>query len=72
MENVTETYKRSEETNNANETSHYSLLAIGIVIGFVGVILRFLTTWTFIDILSNIILIIGIVICLKSVLNILK
>lgn len=72
MENVKETYNQSESAINANSPSHYKLIVIGIVIGMVGILLRFTSTWTFIDIVSNIIFVIGIVICLKAVLNILK
>jgi len=72
MENIKETYNRSEHANNANETSHYTLMAVGIAVGLVGIFLRFAGTWTFVDILSNIILVIGVVICLKAVFNILK
>jgi hypothetical protein len=72
MENVTETYKKSEASNNANETSHYVLMTVGIFVGFFGVVLRFLTDWDLVDIVSNIIFVIGIIICLKSVFNILK
>ena len=72
MENLKETYDKSVHSNNANETSHYTILAAGIAVGLVGVFLRFAGTWTFIDILSNIIFVIGIVICLKAVFNILK
>ena len=72
MENVEETYKRSEHTNNANETSHYRLMTIGIIIGLVGIMLRFAGTWQFIDIVSNVLFVIGSVISIKAVLNILK
>lgn len=72
MENLKETYNKSEESNNANATSHYQLMTIGIIIGLVGIMLRFLSSWEFIDILSNIIFVIGIVISIKAVLNILK
>lgn len=72
MENLKETYNKSEDSNNANATSHYQLMAIGIIIGMVGIMLRFLSTWEFIDILSNIIFVIGIIISIKAVLNILK
>ena len=72
MDNLKETYNKSEHSNNANATSHYQLMTIGIIIGLVGIMLRFLSTWQFIDILSNIIFVIGIVISIKAVLNILK
>ncbi len=69
MANLDETHKSG---NNANETSHYALMTVGIFIGFFGVIFRFLTNWTFVDISSNIILVIGVIISLKAVFNILK
>ncbi|HXI00948.1 MAG TPA: hypothetical protein VNI52_11830 [Sphingobacteriaceae bacterium] len=72
MENLKETYTKSEQTNNANATSHYTLMTVGIVIGMAGVLLRFAGTWTFIDVISNVLLIIGAAIALKSVFNILK
>ena len=72
MENVKETYNKSEHSDNANATSHYTLMTIGIIVGMVGVMLRFAGTWAFIDIVSNILFVIGIVISIKAVLNILK
>ena len=63
MANINET----KETNDANNPSHYVLMTWGIVVTMVGVVLRFLGTFSLIDVISNIILIIGIVICLKSV-----
>jgi tetrahydromethanopterin S-methyltransferase subunit C len=72
MENVKETYKKSEHSANSNATSHYQLMTIGIIIGLVGIMLRFVSTWVFIDIVSNIIFVIGIVLSVKAVLNILK
>ncbi len=72
MENIKETYSKSENTSNSNAVSHYRLMTIGIIIGLVGIMLRFATDWQFIDILSNIIFVIGIIISIKAVLNILK
>ena len=72
MERFTETYNKSMESNNANDTSHYVLMAIGIVVGTVGILLRFFTTWTLVDIVSNIIFVIGVIISLVSVFRILK
>ena len=72
MENLKETYTKSEHSNNANDTSHYRLMTIGIIIGLVGVMLRFAGTWQFIDIVSNILFVIGTVISIKAVLDILK
>ncbi|WP_423146971.1 hypothetical protein [Rubrolithibacter danxiaensis] len=72
MENITETYKKSDRSNNANETSHYVLLTVGIFIGIVGTLLRFIGTWTFVDLVSDIIFIIGAIVCFKAVFDILK
>ena len=72
MEKLTETYNKNMDNNNANATSHYTLMAVGIFVGFTGVVLRFLATWSVVDIVSNIIFVIGIIICLISVFRILK
>ena len=66
-----ESYKNSR-TEAANDPAHYKLITIGIVIGMIGVLLRFAGTWMFIDAISNILFVIGIYICLKAVLKILK
>ena len=44
----------------------------GVFVTVLGAVLRFIAPWTFVDVLSNIILVIGVVICLKAVLAILK
>ena len=62
-----ESYK-NKVTEDANDPAHYKLITIGIIIGMIGILLRFTGTWTFIDAVSNI----RIVICLKAVLRILK
>ena len=72
MENLVETYKKSESTDNANNPSHYVLMAIGVFVSVLGAVLRFIADWAFVDLLSNIILVIGVILCLKSVINILK
>ena len=72
MENVQKTNNKSKSAEAANSPGHYKLITIGIVIGMVGIMLRFVTDWEFIDMVSNIIFVIGIFICLKAVLNILK
>ncbi|HEX8018583.1 hypothetical protein, partial [Mucilaginibacter sp.] len=60
---------------NANAEGHYKLLTVAIVIGIVGVFLRFAgdanTGFMFTSI-SNVILIIGILIALKCVFAIMK
>ncbi|QEM12566.1 MULTISPECIES: hypothetical protein [Mucilaginibacter] len=64
-----------ESMENANAEGHYKLLTLAIVIGIVGVFLRFAgdanTGFMFTSI-SNIILIIGILIALKCVFSIMK
>jgi hypothetical protein len=64
-----------ESMENANAEGHYKLLTVAIVIGIVGVFLRFAgdanTGFMFTSI-SNVILIIGILIALKCVFTIIK
>jgi hypothetical protein len=72
MENIQEANNKRDRVEAANAPSHYIMITIGIVIGMVGIMLRFVTDWEFIDMVSNIIFVIGIFICLKAVLNILK
>jgi hypothetical protein len=47
-------------------------MAIGVFVSVLGAVLRFIADWAFVDLLSNIILVIGVILCLKSVINILK
>ncbi|MFD2161165.1 hypothetical protein ACFSJU_02115 [Paradesertivirga mongoliensis] len=72
MENPIETYNKSKNSENANNPAHYTLMAIGVFVTVLGAVLRFIAPWTFVDMLSNIILVIGVIICLKAVLAILK
>lgn len=72
MENLKETYQNSENTNDPNATSHYVFLTIGIIIGFIGIFSRFIIQWEFMDIIANVLLIIGVMMSLKAVVDILK
>lgn len=72
MENLNDASQSSKMNNNANETSHYVLMTVGIVVGMLGVMLRFTTDWVHIDLVANIIFIIGTIISLKAVVTILK
>ena len=72
MENPIETYNKSKNSENANNPSHYTLLTLGIFVTILGSLLRFIADWTFVDVISNIIFIIGVILCLKAVINILK
>lgn len=56
----------------ANDTRNYIILTIGIVIGIVGVFFRFFGDSFFFTSVSNIILIVGIIVCLRMVFTILK
>jgi len=69
MENTT---NNNNTTAEANDPSHYTTIIAGIVIGLIGIFLRFTGTWPMISIVSNVIWVIGIVICLRAVLKILK
>ncbi len=55
----------------ANAEKHYILLVISIVIGLVGVYLRF-ADFHYASAIANIILVIGTIICLKAVFAIMK
>lgn len=72
MENLKETYNKSEHTNNANATSHYQLMTIGIIVGLVGIMIRFVSDSQIVGIVANILWVVGAVISIKAVLNILK
>jgi hypothetical protein len=61
-----------KETDQANNPSHYILLTVAIIIGIVGVYLRFAGDAPIYNILSNIILVIGVIIALKAVFTIMK
>jgi hypothetical protein len=55
----------------ANADRHYVLLVIAIVIGLVGVYLRF-ADFKHASAVANIILVLGVVVCLKAVFDIMK
>lgn len=59
------------KTEEANSERHYILLVIAIIIGIVGVYLRF-ADFNHSSLVANIILIIGVAIALKAVFTILK
>ena len=56
---------------NANAEGHYKLMVVAIAIGLTGVFLRF-ADFQYVNIVANIILIIGVLVALKSVFAILK
>ena len=59
------------KTEEANSETHYKLLVVSIVIGLVGVYVRF-ATFPHASAVANIILVAGVVVCLKAVFDILK
>ncbi len=67
-----DTYNKNKATVEANDPVHYSQIIIGIVIGLIGIFLRFAGSWPMISIVSNVLWVIGVVICLRAVLRILK
>jgi hypothetical protein len=60
-----------QSTENANSVSHYTFLIITIVIGLVGVYLRF-AEFPHATLVSNLILLVAAGLCLKAVFGILK
>ncbi|MGV8879996.1 MAG: hypothetical protein ACOH2A_13305 [Sphingobacteriaceae bacterium] len=58
--------------NQANDVRHYGLLTIGIIVGLIGIYLRFLNESTVIAIISNILFVLGIAVCLKAVFGVLR
>jgi len=58
-------------TEEANSESHYKLLIVAIVIGLVGVYTRFFD-FPHASAVANIILVAGVVVCLKAVFDIVK
>ncbi|MGV3706841.1 MAG: hypothetical protein ACO1NU_15825 [Arcticibacter sp.] len=73
MENTNRTTRNIGEQNaNANNPAHYQLLTIGIVITMIGVLLRFFGDWSLIDAVSNLILVVGVGICLRAVYKVLQ
>jgi len=57
---------------NANETRHYILLVVAIVIGLVGVYLRFAGDSPALSAVSNLIMVIAVVLSLRTVFAIMK
>jgi len=60
-----------QSTENANSVSHYTFLVLTIVLGLVGVYLRF-AEFPHATLISNLILLVASFVCLKAVFGILK
>ena len=63
---------KNNATVEANNPAHYATIIVGIVIGLTGIFLRFTGSWPMISLVSNVLWVAGAVICLRSVLKILK
>ena len=61
----------NNSVKEANSERHYVLLVISIVIGLVGVYLRF-ADFKHASAVANVILLCGVVVCLKAVFDIVK
>jgi preprotein translocase subunit SecD len=59
-------------TQHANSERHYLLLTVAVIIGIVGVYLRFAGDAPIFNILSNIILVLGVIVALKAVFDIME
>ncbi|RKR81683.1 hypothetical protein BDD43_1833 [Mucilaginibacter gracilis] len=58
---------------HANDTRHYLMLTVAIIIGILGVYIRFWGPESFmLTSISNVVLVIGILIALKTVFTIMK
>ncbi len=60
------------KSDSANDTRNYVIMTIGIFIGIIGVYFRFIGDSFFYTSVSNVIFIVGILVCLRSVFAILK
>lgn len=68
----TEARPARKNINNANITSDYVMLAIAIIVGLVGVFLRFAQDSFTLSMISNVLLLAGWVIAIRVVFKILK
>lgn len=59
-------------TEHANDERHYILLTVAIVIGLVGVYLRFAGDEPYFSWIANVVLVLGVAVALKAVFSILK
>lgn len=58
--------------NNANNPAHYKLLVLGLAVIMIGVLLRFAADSLILDMVSNVMMLVGLGLGLKSVYNILR
>jgi len=72
MENSAEIQKAPLNNPVANDTKHYTILIAGAFIVFFGAILRFFGESIILDIISNIVFLIGVIISFSAVLRILR
>lgn len=72
MDNENQMHNQKDTVVAANSSTHYGIIVIGIVIGLIGIFLRFAGDAPLISWISNILFVLGIVVSIKGVLNILK
>lgn len=72
MANSVEKRPHVSTDNNANQTHYYVAIFVAVVFGLAGTFFRFLQDSFLFTSISNILLIIGVVIALRSVFRILK
>jgi|GEM_PF-4722318 len=72
MENSAEIKKTSLNNPKANYTGHYTLMTVGVFIVFLGAILRYAAESIILDMVSNGIFLIGVIISFIAVFRILK
>ena len=72
MENSSEINKGPINNPVANDTRHYTVMTIGVFITCLGAILRFFGEAIALDVASNVIFLIGVIISFVAVFRILK
>ena len=72
MDNENKMHNQKDTVIAANAPTHYNVIVIGIVVGLIGIFLRFAGESAIISWVSNILFVLGSVISIKGVLSILK
>lgn len=72
MANIIEQRPAKKTENNANQTGYYVNLALIIVLGLVGVFLRFVQDSTLMSMISNVLLLLASILAFRVIFRILK
>lgn len=72
MDNENQMHNQKDTVVAANSPTHYGIIVLGIVVGLIGIFLRFAGDTHIISWVSNILFVLGAVISIKGVLDILK